>query len=209
MSSPQSSTVFAAFSLDSANLSKSAINTVRATLGISGVIALIIGVMITFWPKNSAVVLTVILGIYLIIAGLAYAGLGIFSRGISGGARALDIILGILFVIGGVLAVANPNESTVVLGIFLGILIGILWIVEGVVALVQSKDSPSRGWTIFFGILSIIAGIVLLFSPLYVVVLWWIIGVSLIVLGIIQIVRAFTFGRGARGTDADAGAATA
>ena len=196
MSSPQSSTVFAAFSLDSANLSKSAINTVRATLGISGVIALVIGVMITFWPKDSAVVLTVILGIYLIIAGLAYAGLGIFSKGISGGARALDIILGVLFVIGGILAVANPSESAVVLGIFLGILIGILWIVEGVVALVQSSDSPSRGWTIFFGILSIIAGIVLLFSPLYVVVLWWIVGISLIVLGIIQIVRAFRFGRG-------------
>lgn len=204
MSSPQSSTVFAGFSLDSANLSKSAINTVRATLGISGVIAFVIGIMITFWPKNSAVVLTVILAIYLIIAGLAYAGLGIFSKGISGGARALDIILGILFLIGGIIAVVNPTESAVVLGIFLGILIGILWIVEGVVALVQSGDSPSRGWTIFFGILSIIAGLVLLFSPLYVVVLWWIVGIALIVLGIIQIVRAFTFGRGARGADAAA-----
>jgi uncharacterized membrane protein HdeD (DUF308 family) len=204
MSSPQSSTVFAGFSLDSANLSKSAINTVRATLGISGVIAFVIGIMITFWPKNSAVVLTVILAIYLIIAGLAYAGLGIFSKGISGGARALDIILGILFLIGGIIAVVNPTESAVVLGIFLGILIGILWIVEGVVALVQSGDSPSRGWTIFFGILSIIAGLVLLFSPLYVVVLWWIVGISLIVLGIIQIVRAFTFGRGARGAAATA-----
>jgi len=39
---------------------------------------------------------------------------------------------------------------------------------------------------------------VLLFSPLYVVVLWWIIGISLIVLGIIQIVRAFTFGKGVK-----------
>ncbi|WP_173924003.1 HdeD family acid-resistance protein [Agromyces sp. Marseille-P2726] len=206
MSSPQSNTVFAGFSLDSANLSKSAINTVRTTLGISGAVALIVGIMITFWPKNSAVVLTVILGIYLIIAGLAYVGLGIFSKGISGGARALDIILGVLFVIGGVVAVTNPSESAVVLGIFLGILIGILWIVEGVVALVQSGDAPSKGWAIFFGILSIIAGIVLLFSPMFVVVLWWILGISLIVLGIIQIVRAFRFGRGA--TSSDAAAAT-
>jgi uncharacterized membrane protein HdeD (DUF308 family) len=195
MSSPQSNTLFASFSLDSANLSKEATNVVRTTLGISGAVALIVGLLITFWPKNSAVVLTVILGIYLIIAGLAYVGLGIFSKGISGGARALDIILGVLFVIGGVLAVANPTESAVVLGIFLGVLIGILWIVEGIVALVQSSDAPSRGWAIFFGILSIIAGIVLLFSPLYVVVLWWILGIGLIVLGIMQIVRAFTFGR--------------
>ena len=96
MSSPQSSnTVFAAFSLDSAELSKSAINTVRTTLGVSGAVALIVGILITFWPKNSLLVITVILGIYFIIAGLAYAGLGIFSKGISGGARALDIILGV------------------------------------------------------------------------------------------------------------------
>ena len=68
----------------------------------------------------------------------------------------------------------------------------------------QSGDSPSKGWAIFFGILSIIAGIVLLFSPLYIVVLWWILGISLIVLGIIQIVRAFTFGRGAKSAPAAA-----
>ena len=125
MSSPQSSTVFAAFTLDSSNLSKSAINTVRATLGISGVVALIVGILITFWPKNSA--------------------------------------------------------------------------------LVQSGDSPSRGWTIFFGILSVVAGIIVLFSPLWgAVVLFVIAGIALIVLGIIQIVRAFTFGRGAGGAAATA-----
>lgn len=197
MSSPQSSTVFAAFTLDSSNLSKSAINTVRTTLGITGAIALIVGIFITVWPEKTAIAFVYILAIYLIIAGIAYVGLGIFSKGISGGARALDIILGVLFVIGGVLALVNAPQAATVLAVFLGILIGILWIVEGVVALVQSGDSPSKGWTIFFGILSIVAGIVLLFSPLYVVVLWWILGISLIVLGIIQIVRAFRFGRGA------------
>jgi uncharacterized membrane protein HdeD (DUF308 family) len=198
MSTPQSNMGFAAFTLDSADLSKAAINTVRTTLGITGAVALIVGILITFWPKNSLLVITVILGIYFIIAGLAYAGLGIFSRGISGGARTLDIILGVLFVIGGVLALANVQAAAELLAVFFGILIGILWIVEGVVALVQSGDAPSRGWAIFFGILSIVAGIVLLFSPLWgTVVLFIIAGIGLIVLGIVQIVRAFTFGRGA------------
>ena len=199
MSSPQSNTVFAAFSLDSAELSKSAINTVRTALGVSGAVALIVGILITFWPKNSLLVITVILGIYFIIAGIAYAGLGIFSKGISGGARALDIILGVLFVIGGVIALANVQATAEVLAVFFGILIGILWIVEGIVTLVQSGDAPSRGWAIFFGILSVVAGIVLLFSPLWgAIVLFIIAGISLIVLGIVQIVRAFTFGRGVK-----------
>jgi uncharacterized membrane protein HdeD (DUF308 family) len=198
MSSAQSNSFFAAYSLDSAELSKAAINTVRTTLGISGAVALIVGILITFWPKDSAFVITWILGLYFIIAGIAYLGLGIFSRGISGGARAVDIILGVLFVIGGVIALANVQATAEFLAVFLGILIGILWIVEGVVALVQSGDAPSRGWAIFFGILSIVAGIIILFSPLWgAVVLFIIAGIGLIVLGIIQIVRAFTFGRGA------------
>jgi uncharacterized membrane protein HdeD (DUF308 family) len=197
MSSPQSSNAFAAFSFDSAELTKSAVNTIRVALGVTGVLALIAGIFITFWPKNSAIVLTVMLGIYFLIAGLAYVGLGLFSRGISGGARALDIILGVLFVIGGILMLVNPTESAVVIGIFLGVIIGILWIVEGAVALAQAGSSSSRGWSIFFGLLSIIAGIVVLFSPFWgAAILFWVTGIALIVLGIVQIVRAFTFGRG-------------
>jgi uncharacterized membrane protein HdeD (DUF308 family) len=196
MSTPQSGSVFASFSLDAEGLPKSAINTVRATLGVSGAVALIFGVLITFWPKDSAIALAFLLGIYFVVAGIAYLGLGIFSKGISGGTRALDIILGVLFIFAGIVTLLNPSESAVILGIFLGVFVGILWIVEGVVALVQSGDSGSRGWAIFFGLLSLIAGIVLLFSPLWgAVVLFWVTGIALIVLGILQIVRAFTFGR--------------
>lgn len=196
MSNPQSDSFLSGFSLDASQLAKSAISTVRVTLGVSGVVALIVGILITFWPKNSAVALTIIVGIYFVIAGIAYLGLGIFSRGISGGARALDIVLGILFIIAGIVVFSNPAGSTIVLGIAIGVFVGILWIIEGVVALVQSGDAASRGWAIFFGLISIVAGLILVFSPAYVAALWWILGISLIVLGLVQIVRAFTFGRG-------------
>ena len=53
-------------------------------------------------------------------------------------------------------------------------------------------------WTIFFAIISIIAGVTLLFSPLYVAILWLFVGVSLVVLGIFQVARAFTFGKTVR-----------
>ncbi|MGI9825110.1 HdeD family acid-resistance protein [Agromyces sp. Marseille-Q5079] len=199
MSSTEQPTVFAAFTLNSENMSKSAINTVRTTLGISGAIALIIGIFITFWPKTAADVLTVLLAIYFLIAGLAYVGLGIFSKGISGGARALDLILGVLFVIASIVAFANIQAAASLLAAVLGIVVGIVWIIEGVVSLVQSGDAASRGWAIFFGILSLLAGIVLLFSPIWgFVILMVITGISLIVLGIVQIVRAFTFGKGAK-----------
>ena len=56
---------------------------------------------------------------------------------------------------------------------------GDLWLIPGGAGAGKTVfllEGLTRGWTIFFGILSIVAGIVLLFSPLYVVVLWWILG---------------------------------
>lgn len=188
---------FASFSLNGRDLTPAVINSVRVALGISGAVALIIGIIIVFWPKTAAVGLTILIAISLLVSGIAYLGIGIFAKGIGGGARALDIVFGVLLVIAAIVAFANLSGTTAFLAVFIGILVGIAWIVEGAVALAQLGDSPSRGWSVFFGILSILAGILLLFSPLWgIVVLFILAGISLIVLGIVQIVRAITFGRG-------------
>jgi uncharacterized membrane protein HdeD (DUF308 family) len=93
----------------------------------------------------------------------------------------------------GVIALFNltsPNGSPLRL---LGILIGILWIVEGIVSLSTLGDAPSRGWSITFAVLSVVAGIVVLIAPIAATLaLWWVLGVLLVVLGIMNIVRAFT-----------------
>lgn len=196
MSNSQPS-AFASFSLNGRDLTPAVINSVRVALGISGAVALIIGIIIVFWPKTAAVGLTVLIAISLLVSGISYLGIGFFAKGIGGGARALDIVFGILLVIAASVAFANLSGTTAFLAVFIGILVGIAWIVEGAVALAQLGDSPSRGWSIFFGLLSIVAGVVLLFSPLWgIVVLFVLAGISLIVLGIVQIVRAITFGRG-------------
>ena len=173
---------------------KSAVNGIRTALGIGGVLAVIVGILILVWPGKTAAVVTAIIAIYAIAAGLVYAGLGIFSRTKGGWARIGHIVLGILFIIAGIVALLNLGQATAWLALFLGILVGIMWIVEGVVALSTLGDAASKGWSIFFAILSIIAGIILLFSPIWgAAVLWWLLGIALIVLGIINIVRAFTF----------------
>lgn len=176
---------------------KSAVNGIRTALGIGGVLAVIVGILILVWPGRTAAFVTAIIAIYAIAAGLVYAGLGIFSKTKGGWARVGHIVLGILFIIAGVVALFNLAQTTAWLALFLGILVGIMWIVEGIVSLSTLGDASSKGWTIFFAILSIIAGIILLFSPLWgAAVLWWLLGISLIVLGIINVVRAFTFGKG-------------
>jgi uncharacterized membrane protein HdeD (DUF308 family) len=173
---------------------KTAVNGIRTAFGVGGLVALIVGIIILVWPGHAAVALTAIVAIYAIVGGLVYGGLGIFSKTMGGWARVGHIILGVVFIVAGVIALFNLSHTTVWLALFIGILVGIMWIVEGIVALTTLGASQSRGWTIFFAILSIIAGIILLFSPLWgAVVLWWLLGISLVVLGIIQIVRAFTW----------------
>jgi uncharacterized membrane protein HdeD (DUF308 family) len=173
---------------------KGAVNGIRTAFGVGGVIALIVGILILVWPAKTAVVVAAIIAIYAIAGGLVYAGLGIFSKAMGGWARVGHIVLGLLFIVAGVIAFFNLNATTAWLAVFLGILVGIMWIVEGVVALTTLGSSSSKGWSVFFAIISIIAGIVLLFSPLWgAVVLWWLLGIALVVLGIVQIIRAFTF----------------
>ncbi|WP_438353036.1 HdeD family acid-resistance protein [Microbacterium sp. CJ88] len=175
-------------------LEKSAVNGIRTALGIGGVVALIVGILILVWPAKTAAVVTGIIAVYAIIGGLTYAGLGIFSKSMGGWARIGHIVLGVLFIIAGAIAFANLGATAATFAVFLGILVGIMWIVEGVVALTTLSGSASKVWSVFFAIISIIAGITLLFSPLWgALVLWWLLGISLVVLGIIQIARAFTF----------------
>ncbi|MEU1970306.1 DUF308 domain-containing protein [Microbacterium sp. NPDC019599] len=173
---------------------KSAINGIRTAFGVGGVLSIIIGILILVWPGKTALVVTAIIAIYAIAAGLVYAGLGIFSKSKGGWARVGHIVLGLLFIVAGIFALINLQAATGWFGIFLGILVGILWIVEGIVSLSTLGDAASKGWTIFFAIISILAGIVLLFTPLYgIAVLWWLLGIALVVLGIIQVIRAFRF----------------
>ena len=67
---------------------KSAVNGIRTALGIGGVLAVIVGILILVWPGKTAMVVTVIIAIYAIAAGLVYAGLGIFTKNRRAGGRA-------------------------------------------------------------------------------------------------------------------------
>lgn len=173
---------------------KSAINGVRTAFGVGGVLSILAGLLILWQPQGSAAFVTIVIAIYAIVGGLVYAGLGIFSKAKGGWARLGHIVLGLIFIAGGIVALFNLQQATAWLAVFVGILVGILWIVEGIVSLSTLGDAASKGWTIFFAIISIIAGVYLVVTPLLgAVVLWWLLGILLIVLGIIQIVRAFKF----------------
>lgn len=168
-------------------------------IGLGGFIAFAIGILILVWPSRTAMVVGALIAIYAIVAGAVYFSLGVFGSARRGWARIGAIVLGIVFVAAGILAVFNLTRTTEWLAVFLGILVGLLTIIEGAAMLMTINEAASKGWSIVYAVLSILAGVVLLFAPVWgVLVLWWILALTLVVLGIVNMIRAFRIRR-ARG----------
>lgn len=184
---------------------KSLVKSIRITLAVSGVIALIAGIVLLVWPVKSAVIVTAVFASYLVVAGLVYIGLGIFSHSRGGWARVGHIVLGLFYIVAGVIAFVNLREAAATLALIVVIFIGISWIIDGVVALSLLGQDGSRVWTLLYALLSIIAGVVVLFSPIIAGLAFWLfLGISLVALGIVQIVRAITIGKNAADLKASA-----
>jgi uncharacterized membrane protein HdeD (DUF308 family) len=177
---------------------KSLFRSVRVALAVSGVIALVAGLVLLIWPVKSAVIVTAIFATYLIIGGLVYIGLAIFHNAKGGWSRVGHIVLGLVYIAAGVIAYLNLGAAAATLALVVVIFIGISWIVDGVVSLSLLGSDGSRVWTLLYALLSIIAGIIVLFSPIIAgLAFWLLLGISLVALGIVQIVRAITLGRDA------------
>ena len=172
-------------------------DSVRTMLGIGGVVAVIIGVLILLNPAKSGAalmqVLALVMAAYALIVGATYIGSAIFTRSQSGWSRTGHILLGVLFVIGGIVLLSNLTVTATMTVIFLSVTVGVLWIFEGVMALIAAKGSGSRVWSIIYGIVGILAGAMLVFSPFWgAFTLWILLGASLIAMGAVQILRAFS-----------------
>ena len=156
-----------------------------------GVLTLILGVAILVWPGISIEVAAVLFGAYLIVSGLAQMMFA-FALDVPGGERVLLFISGAVSLVLGVLAFRHLGEGYAIL--LLAIWIGVSFIFQGVAETtlaITYKKLPGRGWHIFLGILSVIAGMVVISWPFDSIVMLAIVtGVWLVVIGIFAIVWA-------------------
>jgi uncharacterized membrane protein HdeD (DUF308 family) len=157
-----------------------------------GVLAVILGVVMLVWPGPSIVVAAVLFGVYLVLSGIALVILA-FSLPASGASRFLNFISGVASVILGILAFRHFGQGYAIL--LLAIWIGIGFIFRGVAAVasaVSEPKFPGRGWAIFFGVISIIAGVVVLAYPFdSIVTLALVVGIWLIILGVMEVISGF------------------
>ena len=118
---------------------------VRSALAIGGLISVVVGIAILVWPTKSATVLAAILGVYTIVAGLSYIGVGLSSLEKSGWGRVGHILLGVLYIIAGVVFFGNLQATTAILIVLITIMIGAIWIVEGVTAFTDGEVHQCGG----------------------------------------------------------------
>ena len=137
----------------------------RSALAL-GVLTLGLGAVVLIWPGDSIVVASAVFGVYLLVAGIAQA-IAAFAVDMSTATRILYFISGALSVVLGYFAFRDFNNGAAVW--MMAIWIGVGFIFQGVTATALAIDVPAlpaRGWYIFVGILTVIAGVVTLVWPI-------------------------------------------
>jgi uncharacterized membrane protein HdeD (DUF308 family) len=158
-----------------------------------GALAVILGVVILVWPGPSIVVAAVLFGVYLVMSGAAMVILAFALPAASGASRFLYFISGAVSVILGILAFRHFGEGYAILLLAIWIAVGFIFRGVSAVALAISYPRfPGRGWSIFFGIISTLAGVVVLVYPFdSIVTLALVVGIWLIILGVMEVISAF------------------
>jgi uncharacterized membrane protein HdeD (DUF308 family) len=170
-----------------------------------GVITILAAIAVLAWPAETLLVIAVLFGCQLVIFGV-YRFVAAFAYSfLSGGMRALFAILGVLSLIVGLWAIRHAGLTLLALAV----LLGIFWIINGTVeiftAATEGKDLPGRGWTIAMGVLSVVAGIIVLADPgISLLTLAIVLGCWLLVFGIMEIVAAFQLRSAARSSSQSA-----
>ena len=155
---------------------------------VLGIVSAVIGVIMFFRPGGSTWVIAVLLAIYLVVSGIVSL-VRAFGHGIPGSYRALLIISGVIGLLLGLLMFRfGPEGKVEVFGIF----VGAWFIFSGMLQFFNaSASSEGKGWSIFAGIVYLLAGFMLLVNPWAVEIFIWIVGIYLVVLGIFEIISAF------------------
>jgi uncharacterized membrane protein HdeD (DUF308 family) len=154
-------------------------------------------VLVLVWPGASLRAAGVLFGLYLLVSGILQlaSAFGTHSRT---SLRVLAFISGAVSILLGLFCFRGPLQSVLLLALW----IGIGWLFRGItqtVAAAHDPAMPARGWHLFLGIVTVLAGIVLIDSPVESVAVltvlggWW-----LVVVGVVEIVTSLSIRSRAR-----------
>ena len=162
---------------------------------VLGALTLILGIIVSAHPTESLNVIAVLLGIVMIISGIFHLIQAFDADQLH---RVWAGIAGLLFIVIGVVLIRHLHLTRALIGLF----IGITWIVQGLAALLGGLAGGARegrGWWIAFGVVSLIAGIVVAATPANSLdVLATLLGIWFIIMGVFEIAGGLLLRHGLR-----------
>ncbi len=157
---------------------------------VSGALAVIIGGVVLLWPDISIEVAAILLGVYLVASAAVQAFIG-FSMGEGTGGQALLFVSGATSLVLGILTFGHLSHAVQLLAIAMGVSFlfrGMATMVYGI----SESDAIDGGWTTFFGIITAVAGVMLMALPFSsIVTLATVVGICLVVLGVLEIISSY------------------
>ena len=170
----------------------------------AGLGAIVVGIILLAWPKATLAIAAVLIGASLIVAGMLRLVDGFTAHEASGGRRVAHVLIGLVAIIVGLYCIRHYHLTIAVLAI----VVGLFWVLHGIADITVSLFAgpfPGRGLTVIAGILSLAAGVVVLFWPtISLTVLIAVLGIWLIVYGLLMAITAFSLRR-LGGSEAEAG----
>lgn len=157
---------------------------------LTGVLSVILGAMVLKWPGETILLAAIFFGAYLLISGISQV-FHAFTLHISAGGRALMFISGAASLVLAVLCFKSIGDAVWLLAIWIGIGFIFRGVAEAATA-ISEPGTPGRGWQIVLGIITVIAGVIVMSYPISSLgTLTLVTGIWLIIIGVFEIIASF------------------
>jgi uncharacterized membrane protein HdeD (DUF308 family) len=154
-----------------------------------GVLAIVAGVLALVWPGPTLLLVGVCFGAFLVFAGAGDLAGAFAGEGSSTFVRVLEALLGVVTLLAGFILLVRPGASVLVAAFVLGfwfLLSGSLQLARGI------GVAEGRAYNVGFGLLGVVAGIVILAQPgIGVVTLVWVVSIAFLLRGALLVALGF------------------
>jgi uncharacterized membrane protein HdeD (DUF308 family) len=156
---------------------------------VSGIVSVIVGGLLIFWPGATITVVTAIVGFLMIVTGLVRFFVAVFDSHAED--RWLMVFAGIIGIVLGVVVMKNPEGTIKVIAL----IVAVFWLIAGLVDFFRgltNSSLPDRTIRIVFGLTSALFGIVILVWPAITIGVFAILaGIYSVFFGVLEIIASF------------------
>lgn len=156
---------------------------------VSGVIGVVIGGLLIFWPEATITVATTIVGLFMIVMGVIRFFVAAFDSHAQD--RWLMAIAGIIGIALGVIVMKNPEGTIKVIAL----IVAIFWLIFGLIDFFRGLTNPhlpDRSLRILLGLMSALFGVVILVWPSITILAFVVLaGIYAVFFGVLEVVAAF------------------